>query len=146
MGKNGDRLRAEKDNRVVYHFSKAQLLEHDKMVAQIAIEQRKKELRAVVDRNVDEVMREYFNEEREIDIYKVLLYALSVSCKVLIERFGWSPIRKRIDPRMRVFRFAMGVQEELEEIKKYKDLRTYSKEVYDKYGVGWITTDDEEGK
>ena len=137
MGKSGDRLRAAKGE-VKITMTRAELEARDRRIAQETIRQREQTLKRYVDARAEEAMKEYFTDERELDTCKVLLYALSISCKVLIEKFGWSPIRERMDNRMQIIRFCLAVEDELAEIEKFGDLKTYSHEVYKKYGVGFV--------
>lgn len=142
MGRSGDLLRKMGKQSAKYVFTGEQLEEHDRLVAKAVIEQRQRELEMQVDKHVDEVIRNYATEDMKTDLYKVLLYALSVSCKVLIEKFGWTPTKRKIDERMRIVRFTRAVEAELEEIAKYSDLKSYSDHVDELYGVGWIAREE----
>lgn len=138
MGRSGALLRARKDESVTYTFTKAQLREHDRQVANDAIESRKAELKRVVDENVKKVTEEY-HEGDKIDVYKVLSYGLCLSCKVLIECFGWIPPKRSGSNQLKIIRFIKAIEQELDNIEQYSDLKTYCKAIRQRYDVGFIT-------
>lgn len=138
MGRSGALLRARKDESVTYTFTKAQLREHDRQVANDAIESRKAELKRIVDENAKKLTEEY-HENDKIDVYKVLSYGLCLSCKVLIEQFGWTSAKRSGSDHLRIVRFIKALEQELDEIEQYSDLKTYCEKIRARYDVGFVT-------
>lgn len=83
-------------------------------------------------------MDEFFAERRDISVYNIVKYTLAVSCKVLIERFGWVPIKSRIDDRMRIIRFIRALEDEIRWIENNSDLKQYNADVKEKYGIEFV--------
>ena len=68
----------------------------------------------------------------------MLSYLLSVSARVLIEQFGWTPIEgRRFTKRNKIVRFCEGVISEIDGITKDTTIgiQEYAAETYRKYGV-----------
>ena len=159
MGRKGDLLRAAKAQASTYTFTRAQLEAHDEAVKaeyRKSIMERVKAEAAEIDRQRDERFREkaeaLWAERRDEfqtgsemgDLQTAVAWMLAVSVRVLVERFGWVPIRNGHRTRLR--RFAEGVLEELEKIQtdEKKDIIWYARETEDKYGVRFLTKDAEE--
>ena len=140
MGRKGDALRAAKKQKTVYRLTGEQLEQRDKAV----IEAYKRDLDGRMKDAADRYVREYFdrigaefttgNERDDADL--MLTYLLSVSVRVLIERFGWKPIRYACRPT-RTERFVNYVVDEITAIRTddTKDIRDYAEEVERLYGV-----------
>lgn len=140
MGRKGDALRAAKKQKTVYHLTGEQLEQRDKAV----IEAYKRDLDGRMKDAADRYVREYFdkigaefttgNERDDIDL--MLTYLLSVSVRVLIERFGWKPIKYNCRPT-RTECFINYVIDEVTAIREddTKDIRDYAREVEQLYGV-----------
>ena len=159
MGKKGDLLRAAKAQSVKYTFTRQQLEEHDEAVKaeyRKTIMERVKAEAAEIDRQRDERFREKaealwaerraeFQTGSEMgDMQTAVAWMLAVSVRVLVERFGWTPIRNGHHTRLR--RFAEGVLEELDAIQadEKKDIIWYARKTEEKYGVRFLTKDAEE--
>ena len=140
MGRKGDALRAAKKQKAVYRLTGEQLEQRDKAV----IEAYKCDLDGRMKDAADRYVREYFdrigaefmtgNERDDADL--MLTYLLSVSVRVLIERFGWKPIKYNCRPT-RTERFINYVIDEVTAIREddTKDIRDYAREVEQLYGV-----------
>lgn len=150
MGKKGDLLRQQKAQRATYTFTAAQLDEHDRQVRQDAIERKMAELKDYAHR----VIEEDFNERQKLlegnaeDVtLTVFSMLISISCRVLVERFGWKPIWKHSTGRNRLARFVTAVQEEAERLvnDELLDIRKYTEEAWEITGVK-LETDGMEGE
>ncbi|MBR2532512.1 MAG: hypothetical protein IKE56_07610 [Lachnospiraceae bacterium] len=140
MGKKGDLLRAQKAQRTTYTFTAAQLEEHDRQVRAATLERKKEELRAyargVLDQDFAE--RQKLLEGSATDVTATVFSMLiSISCRVLVERFNWTPIWKHTNGRNRLVRFVNAVQEEAERLinDELLDIRKYAAETYEITGV-----------
>ena len=146
MGKSGAFLRAFKDDNRTYTFTRKQLEEHDAAIRTETIRQRQQELKHQIDQNARAVFDEYIDRKNGPKTYTILRYALAISCKVLIEQFSWLPVTNRIDDRMRIVRFVKAVEEEVKDIEDNSDLKSYNQKVFDRYGVGFLVTEEGEKK
>lgn len=140
MGKKGDLLRAQKAQRATYTFTAEQLEEHDRQVRAATLERKKEELRAyargVLDQDFAE--RQKLLEGSATDVTATVFSMLiSISCRVLVERFSWTPIWKHTNGRNRLVRFVNAVQEEAERLinDELLDIRKYAAETYEITGV-----------
>lgn len=140
MGKKGDLLRAQKAQRATYTFTAQQLEEHDRQVRMTTLERKKEELRtyarSVLDQDFAE--RQKLLEGSATDVTATVFSMLiSISCRVLVERFGWKPIWKHTSGRNRLVRFVNAVQEEAERLinDELLDIRKYAAETYEITGV-----------
>lgn len=112
MGKKGDLLRAQKAQRATYTFTAEQLKEHDRQIRMAAIERKKEDLknyaRDVLDKDFAERQRllEGSAEDVTLTVFSMLI---SISCRVLVEKFGWKPIWKHTTGRNRLARFVTAV-------------------------------------
>ena len=140
MGKKGDLLRQQKAQRETYTFTAAQLDEHDRQVRKDAVERKMAELKDYAHR----VIEEDFNERQKLlegnaeDVtLTVFSMLISISCRVLVERFGWKPIWKHSTGRNRLARFVTAVQEEAERLvnDELLDIRKYTAEAWEITGV-----------
>lgn len=153
MGKKGDLLRAAKAARVTRTFTEEQLREHDHQVREEFKKSFEKHLkktwneydqrqRKEFDEHINKVWRERaaeFNAGTPAENMDVMLsYLLSVSARVLIEQFGWTPVEgRRFSRRNKIVRFCDAVINEIEGITKdtTKGIQEYAAETYKKYGV-----------
>lgn len=140
MGKKGELLRQQKAQRATYTFTAAQLEAHDRQVRAAAIERKKLDL----EEYAHKVIEKDFNERQKLlegsaeDVtLNVFSMLISISCRVLVERFGWAPIWKHSTRRNRLSRFVVAVQEEAERLvnDELLDIRKYSAEAWDITGV-----------
>lgn len=149
MGKKGELLRAQKSHRVTYTFTAEQLREHDRQVRMAAIERKREDLknyaRDVLDRDFAERQKllEGSAEDVTMTVFSMLI---SISCRVLVERFGWKPIWKHSTKRNRLARFVLAVQEEAERLvnDELLDIRQYAAKAWEMTGVRLEATDEEE--
>lgn len=160
MGKNGKALREAKAQRVTYTFTREQLEEHDRQVKEAYKKQADRRMQQIwhdydvkqrkdFDEHVNtlwEQRRKEFNSGvKDDDMHTLLSYLLAISARVLIERFGWTPIEgHRYTRRNRIVRFCEGVIEELDMIRSDEkmDAIQYSNETYRKYGVKFAMQED----
>ena len=148
MGKKGDLLRLQKAQRATYTFTAAQLEEHDRQVRAAAIERKKEDLKEyaynVLEHDFAERQKllEGSTEDVTLTVFSMLI---SISCKVLVERFGWKPIWKHSTSRNRLSRFVIAVQEEAERLvnDELLDIRKYAAEAWDITGVRLEKGEDE---
>ena len=150
MGKKGDLLRQQKAQRATYTFTRDQLEEHDRQVRKAAIERKREDLknyaRGILDADFAERQKllEGSAEDVTLTVFSMLI---SISCRVLVEKFKWKPIWKHSTRRNRLARFVTAVQEEAERLvnDELLDIRKYAAEAWDITGVRLEATDDEEG-
>lgn len=148
MGKKGDLLRAQKAQRATYTFTAAQLEEHDRQVRAAAIKRKKLDLEEyahkVIEKDFNERQKllEGSTEDVTLNVFSMLI---SISCRVLVERFGWKPIWKHSTKRNRLARFVVAVQEEAERLvnDELLDIRKYTAEAWDITGVRLEATEEE---
>lgn len=169
MGKNGAALRAAKEERVRYQFTKAQMEEHDRFV----INAHKARLQAELIEKVNEEYAEREQKVRELveaewkrreelfasgnsmdNLMQILALLLAVSCRVLVEKFHWKPVPKdgNYDRRNQLVRFSDYLVDEIQSITEdeTKDIRRYCEEVREEYGVEFkydrveVTADEQE--
>ena len=149
MGKKGDALRAAKAQRATYTFTAAQLEAHDKEVRMRTLERKKDELKAyareVLDRDFEERTKLLTGDATDVTL-NVFSMLISISCKVLVEHFGWKPIWRHSTSRNRLSRFVLAVQQETEALlnDELLDIRKYAKEAYDITGVMLEVGEEEE--
>ena len=160
MGKKGDLLRAQKAQRVTYTFTAEQLQEHDRQVRDAYKKQADQHMRKLwdeydrkqreeFDAHIHELWNERmkeFNEGMPEDKITVMLsYLLSISARVLIEQFGWTPVEgHRYTRRNRIVRFSNAVVDEIMKITANKmiGIQEYTAETYRLYGVRFLAEDD----
>lgn len=149
MGKKGDLLRARKAQTATYTFTAAQLEEHDRQVRMATLERKKQELKDYAynvleqDFNERQKMLEGSTEDVTLTVFSMLI---SISCRVLVERFGWKPVWKHTTGRNRLVRFVDAVQEEAERLinDELLDIRKYVKEAWEITGVRFEATNEDE--
>ena len=153
MGKKGDALRAAKAQRTTYTFTAAQLEAHDKEVRMRTLERKKDELKAYA----HQVISEDFEEREKLlsgdaaDVtMNVFSMLISISCRILVERFGWKPAPMRKDTnqggdrRYKLTQFAYYVMDEVCKLTadELLDIRKYAEETYQITGVKFETEDE----
>ena len=140
MGKNGALMRAAKAQNTTYTFTRAQLEEHDRQVRQAAIERKMKDLKEYA----HEVITNDFNEQRKLfdadaEEAKIVVFSMlvSISCRVLVERFGWEPADDDSTEENRLIQFALAVQEEAQGLldDELLQIRKYAEEAWEITGV-----------
>lgn len=154
MGKNGDALRAAKKQHATFTITREWLEAHDNSMKELykkaAREAAEKWVAQEKERIDKEVEKEWQQREKEFGgagseerFLKLLEYMLSVCTKVLIQEFGWKAVPKDRNPHpaTRIVRFSNAVAKEVNLICEDEnlDVRRYSEEVYELYGVkyGW---------
>ena len=149
MGKKGDLLRLQKAQTRTYTFTAAQLEEHDRQVRMRTLERKKDELRAyareVLDKDFEERQKLLTGDATYVTL-NVFSMLISISCKVLVEHFGWKPIWKHSTRRNRLSRFVYAVQQETEALlnDELLDIRSYAKKAYDITGVMFEAGEEDE--
>lgn len=140
MGRKGDALRAAKKQAAVYTFTAAQLLEHDRQVADQAVERRKDEINEDVRKEWQQRAEEFATQDMNENFMNAVAYMFAIPCRVLIEHFGWKPIRYANCPQTKTERLAVAMIEELNRIveDEKKDIRTYARETFDMYGLKFV--------
>lgn len=148
MGKKGDLLRQQKAQRATYTFTAQQLEEHDRQVRMSAIERKKQELKdyayGVIEADFNERQKLLTGSAEDVTL-NVFSMLISISCRVLVERFGWKPIWKHTTSRNRLARFVTAVQEEAERLvnDELLDIRKYTAEAWEITGVRLEATQEE---
>ena len=167
MGKNGAALRAAKDNRII-QFTKEQLRQHDQLVresfreqvlddalqtARARMDEELKRQEEILTKTIDEEWEErkrLFASENPVDIFFEFRYCLlTISVRVLIEKFGWkyqTAEGRTADRRLNIVKFSDAVTSEIERIagNEMLDIRHYADEVYELYGLRFGTEEIEE--
>lgn len=161
MGKKGEALRAAKAQAACYHFTAAQLDEHDRQVraaykakivaeAQAEFDRRAKDYEAKTREWVEKEWHEreeLFGGSHRDNMFTILSLLLACSSRVLIERFRWKPVPQNGgDRRYRTVRFAQALIDEINGIAsdERKDIRKYIEDTYDLYGIRY-TQEEEDG-
>ena len=157
MGKKGDLLRAMKKQQATYTFTGAELEEHDRRVVLEHLktaegwmkeEDRKREqhFREAANRVWDERERQFQTGDGDGDMMAYMRCFFAISCRVLIERFGWKVPRTR-GRNTKIMAFADSLAAEINMITsdERQDIVKYAAETYGMYGVGFRMDDAEEG-
>ena len=90
MSKSGFPLRQKKDQKSTYTFTHAQLKEHDAAVIANYAKSRED-----YDRHEEAKSQAHIDKAWEENASAVMRFWLSVSCRILIEEFGWKPPRAK---------------------------------------------------
>ena len=139
MGKKGDLLRQLKKQQAVYTFTGEELEAHDRQVVAARLEAAKslavKEA-AEIDRQRELEMREHVDKVWEENAVTLMSYFLALSCRVLVEHFGWKPPGPR-GRNVRIMRYGAELVNELNRLTKVSKgaLREYAKETKELYGI-----------
>ena len=93
----------------------------------------------------DKRAKEFRTADRQHDFMYLLQFMLSVSCRILIEHFGWKPISEPFR-WTKTAKFADLVATEISGIcnDEFKDIRKYADDTYEKYGVRFDFTEEDE--
>jgi hypothetical protein len=148
MGRSGDLLRAQKAQRATYTFTAEQLREHDRQVAQDAVQRKRDDLikgaHAFLTAEFEERQRLLSGTATDVTA-RVFAMLISISCRVLVEHFKWSPVWGE-SRHYRLARFVDYVKEEAERIvaNEMADIRTYVAETYEITGVMLTVDEDKE--
>lgn len=147
MSKSGALLRQQKAQRVTYTFTREQLEAHDKQVRMAAIDAKRQELKAYARHVLDEDFaerQELLQGPAEDVTVKLFSMLISISCRVLVEDFGWTPIWRHSTSRNRLHRFACRVRDEIDKLVNDDrlDIRKYVDDAYEISGVKFEATDD----
>ena len=150
MGKNGAALSAAKKAETKFLITREWLENHDKEVRKqyrdIIYAEAQKWLDKEKDRVNAQIEEEWKQREKDfggVDSHDrfmfTLGYMLSVTCKVLIRDFGWTPLPKEkvVTKNYRLYRLCEAIAEEVADICESEDadIREYCDEVYRDYGV-----------
>ena len=99
----------------------------------------KKELEKAILDDWDERKRLFASEVPENNFLEFISCMMSVSIRVLIEKFHWKPVPKDgyYDRRLAIVRFSDYVQAEIDMISgdEMQDIRKYNEETFNLYGV-----------
>lgn len=163
MGKKGDLLRAQKAQSTTYTFTAAQLQEHDdfiikehqdkfraKMEAELKkrYEEKEAEIAEFVKKEWDSREAIFDKENFGVNFMTLISMLLAVTSRVLVEQFGWTPIPKDgyFTKRFKLARFGDAIVSEINAIcmDSQGDIRKYCDEVYEKYGVKFISEEADE--
>lgn len=149
MGKKGDLLRKQKAQKVLYHYTREQMEEHDKMVIRECIKrmedkgkeidrENRKKVAQVINEEWAEREKEFRDPDAENDFYTWMKYFLSVAVRIMVEDLKCPmPVKTITDTRTRVGRFVSAFLQTFEDITldENKDIRVYAQETIDKYGI-----------
>lgn len=151
MGRKGDALRAAKMARVTRTFTEEQLRLHDQQVKREAILMYQQELKRHTREQYNELndrirveweqrAKEFASDDLNNNFMNAVAYMFAIPCRVLIEQFGWKPVRYANCPQTRTEKLAVAMIEELNRIteNEKKDIRTYARETFDKYGLKFV--------
>ena len=140
MGRKGDALRAAKKQQATYTFTAAQLAEHDRYVSDFAVQHRKEEINENVRKEWQRRADEFATPDLNENFMNAVAYMFAIPCRVLIEQFGWKPVRYANCPQTRTEKLAIAMIEELNNISSNtkQDIRTYARETFDKYGLKFV--------
>ena len=135
MGKKGDQLRLMKKQNTVYTFTREQLEEHDKQV----IRENADNLKAKINIEMTEKLEKEMAKRDAQIFWNILPFCLSLACRVLVEKFKWTPIPKNryINRKRRLAKFSDYLVDEVNVLfgEGMQDVRKYCDETYDLYGV-----------
>lgn len=160
MGKKGDLLRALKRQQATYTFTGEELEEHDRQVRKAWSESReeafkkkayeqiqayKDEVLGAIDSRWDERSRQFKEGGTEETMGRCVSYVLALSCRVLIEQFGWKPPNTR-GRNTKIMKYARALTEEIGEISQdmEMDIVQYAKETEKKYNLSFLPEDAED--
>lgn len=165
MGKNGKALREAKMKDVIYSFNKEQLAAHDRhvidtfrhRVEEDVMEKANRKMQALLDEEHEKMdkainaeweerARLFASEDAQSNFFEYLSCMLSVSVRVLIEKFHWKPLDESgtLSRRLRIVRFSDYVRAEIEMISgdEMNDIRKYNEEVFRLYGIRFGTREE----
>ena len=139
MGRSGDLIRQTKGETRTITFTRAQLEEHDRQVVEARFKAAKalaKKEAAEYDKQREKDMKEHVDKVWEENAATLLSYFLSVSCRVLVEHFGWKPPGPR-GRNVRVMRYGTELAKEVNRITRTsrEALRLYAIETNRLYGI-----------
>ena len=166
MGKKGEALRAAKRQQTTYTFTKEQLHDHDQHVvdefrerveadvfrkAQERVDavfaEKEKELKQVVLDEWEERARTFASDDMQSNFFEYMSCMLSVSVRVLVEKFHWKPLDEngQLTRRLAIIRFTDYVKDEIEKIAgdEMKDIRKYNEETFKLYGIRFGTVEED---
>ncbi len=157
MGKKGDALRAAKAKTTVYSFTREQLDDRDRALLvtyRARVKKETDEYIASERRRIWKMVEEDWDERTRIlcegeedgthGLFTAISLLESVCARILVEHFGWAPVGgKRRSDRFRLNRFCNLLVDEINGIMSTEtgDIRRYNEEVYELYGVKFITED-----
>lgn len=159
-------MRAAKDNRII-QFTKEGLRKHDQLVresfkeqvlddalqtARARMEEELKRQEEILTKTIDaewEERKRLFASENPVDnFFEFMSCLLTISVRVLIEKFGWAyqtSDGRTADRRLNIVKFSDAVTAEIERIagNEMLDIRHYADEVYELYGLRFGTEEIE---
>ncbi len=136
----------------VYQYTIAQIEE----IKRQAVREKKEELKRVLtaefdakwearEKEVNKAIDEEWKRREELftdgdaseRMERVLGLLLTIPVRILCEKFRWQPVRDENDRRSRLMQFSEAVVNEVNRVccDDHADIRVYSQEVYEKYGV-----------
>lgn len=137
---------------VVYQYTLAQIEEIKRQAVQAQREKLKEILTAefnakweakekAINKAIDEEWKRrealFSDGDAAERMERVLGLLLTVPVRILCEKFRWQPVRDENDRRSKLLRFSEAVVAEVNRIcgDDHEDVRAYSQDVYEKYGV-----------
>lgn len=163
MGKSGDLLRAQKAQKTIWTFNREQMVAHDQSVRQdyrerciAELNKEHAKLEAELQQKVADANRKiaeankHLEETRQDFQMEMLNLLLCVSCRVLIEQFGFPSVKQeKPHPANRTYRFANALVETMNRFGEDDEdsFIKYCDETIELYGVGFRrSVDGEEGE
>lgn len=160
MGRTGALLRSGKKQSTRYTFTGEELEEHDRQVikawranadalmrkhAQEAARQYEDEVTAEINKVWDERKRQFKSGGWEDTASTIISYTLALSCRVLIEQFGWKPPNTR-GRHTKIMHYADALTREIGAIGRdsEQDIVRYAEETKRLYDLSFEADDAEE--
>ena len=123
-----------------------------KQILTVEFEEKWRDREEEVNRKIDEEWERRAEALGESDaaerMEKVLGLLLSVPARILVDKFHWKPVRDENDRRSKLLQFSEAVVVEVNRIcaDEHTDIRVYSQETYEKYGVKYELQEDDESE
>lgn len=142
MGRSGEALRAAKLNKGKY-YTTADIIRIETAAINNDRKNRIPEMKEKLDKLMAEreaeLIRKIYDATHD-DINNLLSYLLAISTRVLIEHFGWKPVRYIRGRRTNTERFARLLIDEINFIEDNGiTLADYVRETKELYGVEYVT-------
>lgn len=157
MGKSGEALRDKKGSRGRF-YTNAEMASHDLAVRQAyrkqcleELERENAKMRKDLQRKVDEANRKIREANEEMESTRqdyqmeMLNLLLCVSCRILIEEFGFPSVKQdKPHPANRTYRFANALVQTMNSFGDGDETEflRYCEETIDLYGVGFRRVED----
>lgn len=133
--------RRKEDADSYYEAKKVELVKYLDEKQKKDVAEANKRLDETLEREWESRKKEFLNPDVQENFLNYMKYLLSVSVAVLVEDFGWKPVRSdgKYASSMKLAKFSDCVLDRINEIMEdeCKDIRSFSDEVHKKYGVGF---------